>query len=91
MRPAPLPNSERLTRQKVAYRNYYTASNDPDWEDLVAGGYATKRPSPVSADTIYHLTKQAAFYFLNEGERLGDDMRFPPDARALAEKQTGAK
>ena len=65
-----------LTRQKVAYRNYYSAPEDPDWEDLVRRGFATKRTSPVSPDYLYHLTRQSAFFFLNEGERLGD-IRFP--------------
>lgn len=64
-------------QQRVAYRNFYAAGDDPDWDDLVARGFATKRKSPVSPDFLYHLTKQAAFYFLNEGERIGDDMRFP--------------
>jgi hypothetical protein len=66
-----------LTRERIAYRNYYsTSSDDPEWEDLVARGFATKRKSPVSPDFLYHLTKQAAFFFLNEGERLDPELRF---------------
>lgn len=68
-----------LTQQRVAYRNFYSTRDDADWDDLVSRGFATKRKSPVSSDNLYHLTRQAAFYFLNEGERLGDDMRFPPE------------
>lgn len=73
-----------LTRQRVAFRNFYSAGDDADWNDLVARGFATKRKSSVSPDFLYHLTKQAAFFFLNEGERLGDDMRFPPEPAAIS-------
>jgi hypothetical protein len=66
-----------LGRSKVAYRNHYSCGDDPDWDDLVARGYATKRKSPVSPDYIYHLTQQSAFFFLNCGESIGPDVRFP--------------
>lgn len=73
-----------LTRERVAYRNFYSAGDDPDWSDLVARGFATKLKSPVSSDFLYHLTKQAAFFFLNKDERLGDEVRFPAEV-ALTE------
>lgn len=66
-----------LDRGKRAYRNFYSSAEDPDWEDLVLRGMATKRKSPVSPDFLYHLTRQSAFYFLNKGERIDDDLRFP--------------
>lgn len=66
-----------LARQKVAYRNFYSTGDDPDWNDLVERGFAVKRKSPVSPDFLYHLTERGAFCFLNEGERLGADMRWP--------------
>lgn len=67
-----------LTRARVAYRNYYSSGDDADWDDLVARGMAVKRKSPVSQDFLYHLTRQAAYYFLNEGESIGLTVRFPP-------------
>lgn len=70
-----------LTKQNVAYRNFYSAADDPDWNDLVERGFATKRKSPVSPDSLYHLTREAAFFFLNEGESLGADLRFPERSR----------
>lgn len=67
-------------RERVAYRNYYSAADDPDWNDLVERGMATKRKSPVSPDFLYHLTRQAAFYFLNSGERIDfERVRFPAE------------
>ena len=69
-----------LTRQKFAYRNYYVADDDPDWEDAVRRGIAVKRPSPIGPDTIYHVSARAKFYFLNAGERINDDVRFPEPA-----------
>lgn len=71
-------------RGHIAYRNFYSTGDDADWNDLVARGFATKRKSPVSPDFLYHLTKRAAFFFLNEGERLGDDMRFPAEPDTLS-------
>ena len=68
-----------LTRSKVAYRNFYSCGDDPDWNDLVERGIASKRKSPVSPDFLYHLYRRTAFYFLPAGERLGDDVRFPPE------------
>lgn len=65
-----------LTRQKVAYRNYYSAPDDADWNDLVERGFATRRTSPVSSDFLYHLTREAAFYFLDAGEKLDPELRF---------------
>lgn len=65
-----------LTRQKVAYRNYYSSPEDPDWEDLVKRGFASKRKSSVSSDFLYHLTRQAAFYFLDPGEGLDPELKF---------------
>lgn len=65
-----------LTRGRVAYRNYYTTDEDADWNNLVERGFASKRKSPVSPDFIYQLSKQAAFFFLNEGEKLGE-IKFP--------------
>lgn len=70
-----------LTRHKVAYRNYYSTVDDPDWNDLVERGLATKRKSPVSPDFLYHLTRAAAFHFLNEGESIGPDISFPAEVR----------
>lgn len=67
-----------LDRENVAYRNYYSCEPDPDWDDLVSRGFAVRRTSPVSPDSLYHLTRSAAYYFLNAGDRIGDDMRFPP-------------
>lgn len=70
-----------LTRQKVAYRNYYSSSvDDSDWNDLVERGLATKRKSPASPDFLYHLTLPASYHFLNEGESIGSDISFPPEA-----------
>jgi hypothetical protein len=66
-----------LDRKKLAYRNFYSCDGDADWDDLVARSMAVKRKSPVSPDWIYHLTKRAAFYFLNRGERIDEDLRFP--------------
>lgn len=67
-----------LGREKVAYRNFYSAGDDPDWNDLVERGMAVKRKSPVSPDFLYHLTEQAAFYFLKAGERIDRERaRFP--------------
>lgn len=65
-----------LTRQKTAYRNYYSCAACPDWDDLVERGFATKRKSPISPDFLYELTREAAFYFLNAGEKLSPDLRF---------------
>ncbi len=77
-----------VTREKTAYRNYYSCAADADWDDLVARGFAVRRRSPVSEDFLYHLTRQAAFFFLNAGERIGDDVDFPaaPQPREGAEK-----
>jgi len=66
-----------LTRRKTAYRNYYTGPDDADWNDLVARGMATKREWNGGREFIYHLTKRAAFYFLNVGEGLDGEARFP--------------
>ncbi len=68
-----------LTRQKIAFRNYYTALDDPEWNDLVERGFAAKRKSPVSLDSIYNLTKRAAFFFLNVGESVDPELRFPTE------------
>lgn len=68
-----------LTRQKNAYRNYYTAPDDADWNDLVAKGLATKREWNGGREFIYHLTKRGAFCFLDPGERLDHDLRFPSE------------
>lgn len=64
-----------LDRERVAYRNYYSCEDDPDWNDLVERGMATKRKSPVSPDFLYHLTKRALFYFLNPGEQIGEEIQ----------------
>lgn len=69
-----------LTRQKCAYRNYYSSPEDADWDDLVKRGFASKRKSPVSGDFLYYLTRRAAFFFLNAGESLDADLKFPPEA-----------
>lgn len=66
-----------LTRGKEAYRNYYVADDDPEWEDAVRRGLAVKRKSPVGGGTIYHVSATAKYYFLNAGERIKDDVRFP--------------
>lgn len=66
-----------LTRSKTAYRNYYVSADDPDWNDLVERGFASKRQSPVSPEFIYHLSKQAALFFFNEGDRLDGETKFP--------------
>lgn len=82
-----------LGRQRVAFRNYYSAPDDASWNDLVARGMAVKRKSPVSQDFLYHLTKQAAFYFLNEGESIDQErVRFPelPGGPSLLEQQCEA-
>lgn len=71
-----------LSRQKIAYRNYYVCDDDADWNDLVARGFATKRKSPVSEGFIYHITKTASFFFLNATESLGPDVRFPDPGAA---------
>lgn len=68
-----------LTRQKNAYRNYYTAPDDADWNDLVDRGFATKREWDGGREFIYHLTKRGACCFMNAGERLDNDLRFPAD------------
>ena len=68
-----------LTRCNIAYRNFYSAADDADWNDLVDRGLATKRLSPVSQDFLYHLTKRGAFCFLNEGESMSPEMRFPAE------------
>jgi len=83
-----------LGRQKVAYRNHYACYEaDPDWEDLVKRGFATKRTSAISPDIIYHVSEEARHFFTNIGESIGDDVRFPkantppnrPTRRALKE------
>lgn len=66
-----------LTRGKTVYRNYYVADDDADWEDAVQRGIAVKRKSPVGGGNVYHITARAKFYFLNGGERINDDVRFP--------------
>jgi hypothetical protein len=66
-----------LDRVKVAYRNTYVAADDQDWNKLVERGFAEKHKSPFSEDFVYRLSKQAAFFFLNEGESLDDKLRFP--------------
>lgn len=66
-----------LTRSKDAYRNYYVADDDADWEDAVRRGIATKRQSPVGGGTVYHVAARAKFFFLNSGESINDDVRFP--------------
>ena len=53
-----------LTRQRVAYRNYYVATNDPDWDNLIAQGLATKRKGGGGLGT----TPSDSLYVLNEGE-----------------------
>lgn len=78
-----------LDRDKRAYRNFYSCGDDPDWNDLVARGFAVKRKSPVSPDWLYHLTRQAAFYFLNPGERIDDDTRFPPQPAPAGDREAG--
>ena len=65
-----------LDRSKMAYRNLYSTGDDPDWNNLVERGFAEKHKSPFSEDVVYRLSKQAAFFFLNPGERLGE-LRFP--------------
>lgn len=66
-----------LTRGKVVYRNYYVADDDADWEDAVCRGIAVKRQSPVGGGNVYHITARAKFYFMNGGETISDDVRFP--------------
>ena len=66
-----------LDRQMTAYRNYWGGSDDADWNDMVERGFATKRESPVSAGFVYQLSKQSAFFFLDAGEALESDMKFP--------------
>lgn len=66
-----------LARGKIVYRNYYVADDDSDWEDAVRRGIAVKRKSPVGGGNVYHITARAKFYFLNGGERINDDVRFP--------------
>lgn len=70
-----------LTQSQTAYRNYYLAPDDPDWNDLVERGLAVKRKSPVSPDFIYHLTRRAAVSFLSEGECLHPELTFGAKAR----------
>lgn len=68
-----------LTRQNFVYRNYYVADDDSDWEDAVRRGIAVKRqqPSWIGGGGIYHVSAEAKFFFLNSGERVNDDVRFP--------------
>ncbi len=73
-----------LSHCNIAYRNHYSSSDDADWNDLVERGFATKRKSPVSPDFLYHLTREAAFYFLNAGEKFSDELRFASEHNARA-------
>jgi hypothetical protein len=66
-----------LYRSKVAYRNRYVAPDDQDWNNLVERGFAEKGQSPFYKDHVYRLSKQAASFFLDEGERFHEHMRFP--------------
>lgn len=70
-----------LARKKEAYRNYYASSGeDADWNDLVARGFAIRAEhgagSILAGYIYYSLTRQAAFYFLNQGETIPPDLKF---------------
>lgn len=79
-----------LTRKKRAYRNYYASDPDPDWDDLVERGLAVKRECKMAPDFFYyHLTRRAAFMFLNEGEALDPELKFAVEPAALVEEKRG--
>jgi len=65
-----------LSYERKSYRNYFVTGEGttdfPDWEAMVAGGFATRRgPLKIFAgDYCYHLTRAGAMAALRKGEYL---------------------
>lgn len=58
-----LDNPSQSKTKQVAYRNYYAAGDDPEWNEVVEKGLAVKRADPFcKGDYIYHLTAQGIEY-----------------------------
>ena len=61
-----LDNPSQSKRKPVAYRNYYAAGDDSEWNEIVEAGLATKRSDPFcKGDFIYHLNNQVIEYLSN--------------------------
>lgn len=58
----------------VAYRNYFSAEpghvDYPDWESMVADGFAVKRQYKLIPGSVFHMTLNGARLALRDGEGL---------------------